>query len=418
MQVEIITIGDELLIGQTINTNAAWLGDEFSKRGFSVNKNISVKDSETEIYSAFENSISRADITIVTGGLGPTKDDITKKVICNFFKDELIIHEETLENVKSFFKKINRPMLEVNIKQAEVPKTSIVLPNKLGTAPGLWMQQNKKILISLPGVPYEMKNIMTDEVFPRLLESNKNLNFYSKTGNIQGIGEAFIADKMYKWEEEIRSKGLELAYLPSVGIVKLRITSKNGKSDEKLIDYYFSELQKSYPYNFYGFEDVELQEIIGVLLKNNKKTLSTAESCTGGALGASIVSVAGSSEYFKGGFITYSNESKKNILKIKKNILKKYGAVSKKVVKKMTINGNKKFKTDYCIAVSGIAGPTTDNTEKPIGTVWIAIAYSNKVYAKKFLFGGDREKNIRQTVLTALNMLRVKIEKNTKKTLV
>lgn len=414
MLVEIISIGDELLIGQTINTNAGWMGQELSRRGAFIRRVITIHDTVDAIRTAIDEGLNNADVILVTGGLGPTKDDVTKKVITDYFEDELYIHEETLERVKGFFIKANRPMLDMNIQQAAVPKKCTVLTNRQGTAPGIWLEKNGKILISLPGVPYEMKGIMEQEVFPRLQDSFGLQQYYSKTANIQGVGESYIADKMADWEDDLRSKGLELAYLPSPGVVKLRITSLNGQRDEALIDSYFQKLEEAYPENFYGYGEQTLAEVVGELLKKQNATVVTAESCTGGSLAAAIVSIAGSSAYFQGGFLTYTNKLKHEILGVKKEHFNTVGAVSEEVVREMAIGGKNKLNVDYCVSISGISGPDGGTEEKPVGTVWIGIASPKRVVAKKFLFSDNRERNISRTVLSALNMLRNEILLNRK----
>lgn len=409
MKIEIISIGDELLIGQTINTNASWMGRELSERGAFVTRVVTISDKVEDIRNTIDDGLQNADVVLVTGGLGPTKDDVTKKVITDYFEDELYIHEETLESVKDFFAKRNRQMLEVNIQQAAVPKTCTVLTNRQGTAPGMWFEKNGKILISLPGVPYEMKGIMEQEVFPRFEKLFGLKRFYSKTANIQGVGESYIADKMTDWENDLRSKGLELAYLPSPGIVRLRITSLNGQEDALLIDSYFRQLEEAYPENFYGYGEKTLAEIVGDLLKEQNAKVATAESCTGGALAASIVSIAGSSAYFQGGFLTYTNQLKHEILGVKQEHFNTVGAVSEEVVREMAAGGKDKLNVDYCVSISGIAGPDGATAEKPVGTVWIGIASPKRVIAKKFLFENNRERNISRTVLSALNLLRNEI---------
>ena len=409
MKVEIISIGDELLIGQTINTNASWMGRELSERGAFISRVITISDKVEDIRNTIDTGLQNADVVLVTGGLGPTKDDVTKKVITDYFDDELYIHEETLQSVKQFFEQRKRPMLEVNVQQAAVPKTCTVLTNRQGTAPGMWLEKNGKILISLPGVPYEMKGIMEQEVFPRFEKLFGLKRFYSKTANIQGVGESYIADKMTDWENDLRSKDLELAYLPSPGVVRLRITSLNGQEDALLIDSYFRELEEAYPENFYGYGEKTLAEIVGDLLKEQKATVATAESCTGGALAASIVAVAGSSAYFQGGFLTYTNQLKHEILGVKQEHFTTVGAVSEEVVREMAVGGKTRLNVDYCVSISGIAGPDGATSEKPVGTVWIGIASPKRVVAKKFLFENNRERNISRTVLTALNFLRNEI---------
>ncbi|MCO5259414.1 MAG: competence/damage-inducible protein A [Crocinitomicaceae bacterium] len=409
MVVEIISIGDELLIGQTVNTNASWMGEKLSMMGAFVNRVVTIRDTEKAIWDAIDEGIKQTDVVIVTGGLGPTKDDITKKVITTYFEDELIIHQETLERVKGFFARLNRPMLEVNIQQAAVPSKSTVLANLQGTAPGMWLEKNEKILISLPGVPFEMKGIMEQEVFPRLQERFGELQFYSKTANIQGVGESYLADKMNDWENRLRNANLELAYLPSPGMIRLRITSRKGQQDEKLIDDYFKELEIAYPENFFGYGDLSMPEVIGQLLLKNKATVATAESCTGGAIGHAIVSIPGSSAYFMGGFITYTNELKHQLLGVQQHHFETVGAVSEEVVREMAEGCKERLNVDYAIAVSGIAGPDGGTPGKPVGTVWIAIATPTETIAKQFQFSDNRERIINRTVLSALNLLKISI---------
>lgn len=406
MLVEFISIGDELLIGQTVNTNASWLGEKFSTLGASIHRIVTIRDTESAIHSAIDEALKTADVVIITGGLGPTKDDVTKKVITNYFNDELVIDTDTLERVKQIFSRTNRPMLDVNIQQAAVPSKCTVLTNRQGTAPGMWLEKDGKIVISLPGVPFEMKGIMEQEVFPRLQARFSDLKFFSITANIQGVGESYLADKMSDWENRLRAAGFELAYLPSPGIIRLRITSRNGVQDEQQILAYFKEVEAAYPDNFFGYGDISLAEVVGNLLKEGNYTLSTAESCTGGAIGAAIVSVPGSSAYFQGGFLTYSNELKHQELGVSQQLFETVGAVSEEVVIAMAKGCKQRLKTDFAIAVSGIAGPDGGTDEKPVGTVWVAIATPNEIVTKKLLLSDNRERIISRTVLTALNLLR------------
>lgn len=409
MKAEIISIGDELLIGQTINTNAAWLGQELSLRGIPITQCVTIPDTEEAIFEAIENGFSHADLLILTGGLGPTKDDITKKVIANYFNVELEIDPVTLARVQEFFSSRNKPMLDVNIQQAAIPKGSTVLINHSGTAPGMWLEKDGKILISLPGVPYEMKGIMDDAGFPKLAERYEASQLFHKTILTQGIGESTIADRMEEWENEIRERGFGLAYLPSPGQVRIRLSSPNGQIDEPILDEYFKKLEDEYPLNVYGYGEISLSEVVGKLLVSKRATISTAESCTGGALSQSIVSVSGASEYFEGSFITYSNKLKNKFLNVPINLFETVGAVSEEVVEVMAIEGRKKFDTDYCLSVSGIAGPNGGTDEKPVGTVWIGLATRNKVYSKKFLFANNRDRNVQLSVLYALNLLRCEL---------
>lgn len=411
MKAELISIGDELLIGQTINTNAAWLGQQLSLMGIPVRQNVTITDTEQAIHDAIKEGFDKADLLILTGGLGPTKDDITKKVIADFFNVQLVLHQDTLDRVEGFFKERNRPMLEVNKQQAYVPEGCTVLTNNNGTAPGMWMEFNGKVLISLPGVPYEMKAIMQDGGFNALKEVFPVNELYYKTILTQGIGESYLADQMQDWENKIRAAGFGLAYLPSPGQVRIRISSPRGQVDDAFIDGFFAELMEVFPKHVYGFGDVSLSEVVGGILREQKVTLGTAESCTSGALANAIVSISGASDYFEGSFITYSNRLKHEQLGVPLKVLEEKGAVSEEVVKIMAKNAREKLGVDYCLSVSGIAGPTGGTEEKPVGTVWIGLASETDVRGFKFYFGNNRDRNILLTVLSALNLLRCELLK-------
>lgn len=409
MRAEIVSIGDELLIGQTINTNASWLGQECSKLGIRIVHVTTISDEQQLIKDAVDEAFKRADLVLVTGGLGPTKDDITKYTLCEYFDSELEIHIPTLQRIEAFFSKRNRPMLDVNIRQAELPKKCTILENVNGTAAGMWFEKDGKILISMPGVPYEMKGIMLEQAFPRLQEKFALKALYHRTLMTQGIGESFLADQVQEWENEVREKGLGLAYLPSPGMVKLRLTSYEGESRAEEIDAYFRQLEERFPNYVYGKEDESIQLVLGRLLREKKMTIGTVESCTGGSLAQTLVSVAGASDYFQGSFLTYTNELKNRLIDVSKHDLDTVGAVSKEVVEQMAKNGREKLGVDICISTSGVAGPDGGTEELPVGTIWIGIATKDKVSAKKFQFGDHRERNIQMTVLTALNLVRCEI---------
>ena len=409
MKAELISIGDELLIGQTINTNAAWLGQQLSLKGIPITQCVTIPDTEEAIFKAIEEGFKHADVLILTGGLGPTKDDITKKVIANYFNVGLEIHQESLERVQAYFAGRNRPMLEVNIQQAAIPQGTVVLTNNNGTAPGMWIQNGKKILISLPGVPYEMKGIMLDHGFPKLAENFEISELYHKTILTQGIGESTIADQMQDWENEIRAKGFGLAYLPSPGQVRIRLTSSNGPKDEGAIDAYFQQLLDAMPKHVYGFGEETLSEVVGELLKQRGAKIATAESCTGGALASTIVATSGASDYFEGSVVTYSNALKHKMLNVPEVLFTTVGAVSQEVVEVMAMEGRKKFECDYCLSVSGIAGPNGATDEKPVGTVWIGLATPTRVISRKYLFTDNRDRNVQLSVLSALNLLRCEL---------
>jgi nicotinamide-nucleotide amidase len=404
----VLTIGDELLIGQTINTNAAWIGRELALVNIRVTKSLTISDEKSAIISAINLLLEDSNIIIITGGLGPTKDDITKYTLAEYFSMKLKRNQEVLEKIEGFFKIRGREMLEVNRQQADLPENCRVIENKNGTAAGMWFEKDKKIIISMPGVPYEMKAMMSEIVIPDLVKIFKPVAVYHRTILTQGMGESFLADILKDWENDLRSKGHSLAYLPSPGIVKLRVSS-GGKDVNELkfiVDDYCEKLYEIIPEWIYGEEDDVLEALVGKLLTNKKMTLSTAESCTGGYISHLITSVSGSSAYYMGSVVSYSNEIKINQLKVDEKLFSTVGAVSKEVVEQMALGVKEKLKTDYSIAVSGVAGPDGGSEEKPVGTVWIAIGTPNGLVSKKYLFENNRDRNIRRAALTSLNMLR------------
>ncbi len=404
MNSHIITIGDEILVGQTVDTNSTYIAQQLNSIGVAVSEIQSIKDDETAIKTALTNALKNNNLVILTGGLGPTNDDITKKVLTNYFNDELILYPEILKRIKDFFKKFNKPFLEVNMHQAMLPKNAKIIDNDLGTASGMWWTtQDGKEVISLPGVPYEMKGLI-NKIIPQLQEKYQLGELYHHTILFQGIGEAKLAELLKDKEEEIRQKGITVSYLPSVGQVKLRLT---GKQTQK--DYILKELQQikqTYIKYCFGEQNDLLEKVVGEILKSRQLTVGTVESCTGGALAAKLVSVAGSSAYYQGSFLTYSNQLKEKIVGVDKTLIEKHGAVSQEVVEAMAKNGVKKLGVDYCISTSGIAGPTGGTTEKPVGLVWVGIANKQQVWSKAFNFGHNRQRNIESTVYYALNFLR------------
>lgn len=406
MQAEIISIGDELLIGQTINTNASWIGAELSLIGIPVKWGVTVADEKEAIISAIDIAMKRSQLVIVTGGLGPTKDDITKHTLCEYFETELEMNQEVLERITEMFRNRKRPMLEVNLQQAALPKACEVVHNFHGTASGMWFEKQGSILVSLPGVPYEMKGMMNDSLLLKFQERFQVSSLYHQTILTTGIGESYLADRMSDWENRIREAGFGLAYLPSPGMVKLRITSKNGESDAGKIADFFEELKLELPYHVFGNENETLSEVVGKILRQRNKTVGTVESCTGGGLSNAIISLPGSSGYFQGSFVTYSNELKQKLAGVKPETLARFGAVSEETVREMSEGGLKALEVDYCISTSGIAGPDGGTAEKPVGTVWISVATKEKTVAKQFNFGDHRERNIQMTIFAALNLLR------------
>lgn len=407
MRAEIITIGDELLIGQVVDTNSAWMARELNMIGIKVEQITSIGDDHEQIIKTLTEASERADVIIMTGGLGPTRDDITKIALCDFFKTHLIFDQRSFENIERIFNLRGYPMSELNRRQAEVPATCDALLNENGTAPGMWFRQNGRIYVSLPGVPFEMKALMTGHVLP-LLKPLSNKVILHKTILTQGVGESFLADKIKDWESALPSY-IKLAYLPQPGMVRLRL-SATGTSEDNLqeeINRHVVQLYSLIPEYIFGEDDDSLEEIIGKFLKNLNLTVATAESCTGGYIAHLITSIPGSSAYFKGSVVSYSNEIKTSILGVNPGTLEEYGAVSRETVTEMAQGVLKKLNSDCAVAVSGIAGPDGGSEDKPVGTVWIAVITPfHGLVTKKFLFGEHRERNIRRSGLAALDMLR------------
>jgi len=412
IQAELISIGDELLIGQVINTNSSWIAESLNASGIKVYQSLSISDNKEHILKTLEESMSRSDIIIITGGLGPTNDDITKETLCEFFDSKLVFNKKAYKNVEEIFRIRGFKVNEINRQQAEIPDCCIPISNNNGTAPGMWFEKNGKIFVSMPGVPFEMKPMMEDFVIPKLLKHFKTNAIYHKTILTQGVGESYLSEIISNWEDNL-SENMKLAYLPQPGIVRLRI-SAYGESEEKLkkeVELKTKELQKIIPDEIFGYDNDKLEEIIGKLLIKSGASISTAESCTGGAIAKMITSVPGSSNYYIGTVVAYSNEIKEKTLGVKRQTLIDNGAVSEEVVKEMAIGVKNKFNTDFAIATSGIAGPGGAVEGKPVGTTWIALASPNDCIAQKFLFGEHRGRNIRKAALTALNMLRKRLTK-------
>jgi nicotinamide-nucleotide amidase len=406
----VITIGDELLIGQTIDTNSPWMAEELNRIGVWVKRRVAVGDAWDDIWNALDEESEASDLILITGGLGPTADDITKPLLCKYFGGTLVVNEEVLAHVKYLFEKVFRrpgPMLESNLKQAEVPDVCTVLMNQRGTAPGMWFEKNKKIFISLPGVPHEMKGLMKNQVLPRLQQHFKMPSILHKTFLTYGIGESFLAEKIKTWEQQL-PKHLKLAYLPHYGNVRLRLT---GISDDKeKLEQELKEQSKSVKPLISEWlvveDDTTIQQVVAKTLKERRQTLGTAESCTGGYIAHLITQNPGASLFFKGTIVAYDNEVKRNILRVSEDILQSDGAVSEATAREMARGVLEKLKTDYALATTGIMGPDGGTDEKPVGTVWIAVGNTNRIEAQKFNFRFDRLRNIEQTAHTALNMLR------------
>ena len=409
MKAELITIGDELLIGQTIDTNGSWLAEQLNLLGITVSQISSIRDNREHIISSLQNAQSRSELVILTGGLGPTNDDITKSTLCEFFDSELVLNEQVLEKIEAYFNSRSLKMIKVNSDQAMLPNNCQYLKNERGTASGMWFKKDGVDFISLPGVPYEMKGIFLDEILPVLKAQYSISTVVNKTVKTQGIGESFLAEIIKDWEKKLIDSGLKLAYLPSPGIVKLRITAF-GNNEAELsarIDDSIENLKKLIPKYIFGYEKDRIEEVVGQLLKEKGSSLSLAESCTGGNIAHLITGVSGSSNYFKGSVVAYSNDIKQQVLNVDPKSIQQNGAVSKQVVEQMATGVRNSFKSDYSIATSGVAGPTGGTKQKPVGTVWIAVAYNEGVVSKKFNFGNNRERNIQISSLSALNMLRL-----------
>lgn len=406
----IITIGDELLIGQTIDTNSAFIAQELNKIGVWVRRRVAVGDVYEDIWQALDEEGKQSDIIIITGGLGPTADDITKPLLCKYFGGKLIVNEDVLKHVKYLFEVVFRrpaPILDRNLKQAEVPDVCTVLHNARGTAPGMLFKKEEKIFISLPGVPHEMKGLITSEVIPYLLSVFKMPAIIHRTVFTFGQGESMLAELLKDFEPSLPPH-IKLAYLPNYGMVKLRLTAHGSSKEEveKELLPYFETLQVLVKEFLVTNEDVGLEVVIGQLLKAKGKMLGTAESCTGGYIAHLITSIAGASAYYQGSVISYSYEAKENILGVKRMTLETTGAVSEETVTEMVTGVIKILNVDYALAVSGIMGPDGGTDEKPVGTVWIAAGNKVKVETLKLNLRFDRQRNITITANNALNFLR------------
>lgn len=404
---EILTIGDEILYGQITDTNSQWMSAELDKLGVQVIRMTTVSDAEDEILSAFAEAESRADIVLITGGLGPTNDDLTMPMLAKYFDSEIIINQDVLKHVQDFFERRGRVFTDLNRRQALVPKIAKVLHNELGTAPGTWYERNGKIFVSLPGVPHEMKNLMNTLVIPQLRAFFQTPVIYHKLIKTVGIGESYLADKIKAWEDSL-PEHISLAYLPSIGHVKLRLTAVGDDKEilkqevQSLIDNLMPMAAKY----IYGYDATTLEKAIGEMLLAKGKTIALAESCSGGYVQHKLTSIAGSSAYFQGGIVPYHNDHKINVLGVKSSTIEEHGAVSEECVKEMANGARELFKADIGAASSGIAGPGGGSEEKPVGTVWIAYADGEQTVAKKLQLTQNRILNIELTEISILNLVR------------
>ena len=408
---EVITIGDEILYGHILDTNAKWLSEQLDKLGVKINKRSTISDNHFQITNTIDKSISENDIIIFTGGLGPTNDDITKKTLNKYFKGKLVRDEITYNQIKKIFKRRNFDLTKKNKDQALVPNNCQVLHNIHGTAPGMAFSIKKKLVISLPGVPFEMKSLFNDKCID-LIRVKYNLPIvYHRIIKTVGIGESWLSDLIGKWEKNL-DKNLSLAYLPSIGRVKLRLTGKgkNLKKIKLIIQKQEKKLLKIIEKYIYGYDNDELESQVGLLLNHQNKTIAISESCSGGYASHMITSIPGSSKYFLGSIIAYNNSIKENILGIDKKIIRDKGAVSKQVVEEMAKNTRIKFNSSIGLSVSGIAGPSGGSTKKPVGTVWIGLSDDKKTYSKKFQLTERRDVNIILSSICILNMLRLNLK--------
>jgi nicotinamide-nucleotide amidase len=407
MNAEIITIGDELLIGQVVDTNSAFLGQQLTFNGIRVAQKTSISDSPDHIKKALTEAKARAEIILLTGGLGPTKDDLTKQTLADYFGMKMRFDESVLKHITELFARFGREVTPTNRTQCEIPDGCIAIYNPNGTAPGMWFEADGKIIVSMPGVPYEMKAMFTESVLPKLREKFALPAIYHRTVMTQGIGESWLSDTLEHWEASLKKDNIGLAYLPSPGQVRLRLTAHGSDLAvlKKKVDAKIDELPELIGKHIFATEDTTLQEVIGKILAERKLTVATAESCTGGYISHLITSVAGSSAYYLGSTLTYAYEAKENLLGIPMQLMNSVGAVSEEVAKLMAQNARAKLRADFAISTTGIAGPGGGTKDKPVGTVWIGIATKDRVEAKMFQFGDNRERNIQRSGQAALMML-------------
>lgn len=411
VKAKIISIGDELLIGQVVNTNASWLGNKLTTNGIEVISTLTIGDGEKDIMDALT-ACSDVDIVAITGGLGPTADDITKPTMCKYFDTELVFCQDAYDNIMSIFKLRGYPMSKRNEGQAYIPKACKYIPNRYGTAPCMWFEKGKTVYVSMPGVPFEMKNVFEKEILPMLLEHFKVTPYLSKVVMTTGVGESFLADKIKDWEEALPDF-MSLAYLPQYGMVKLRLDGRHPDKEllHKTLDNEIDKLISLIGDHVFGYDEISIAEAVLDILKAKGKTVSSAESCTGGTIAKMITAIPGSSAAFKGTVVSYATEVKENVLNVNHLDVEKYTVVSQQVAEQMAVGVRNLLKTDYAVATTGIAGPDGGTELTPVGTVWIAVATPDGVVSKINNFGKDRGNNIERAAITALEMLRQELKK-------
>ncbi|WP_396210991.1 competence/damage-inducible protein A [Flavobacterium sp.] len=415
MKATIVTIGDEILIGQIVDTNSGFIAKSLDKIGVDIHEMISISDNKQHILDTFTKLQNQVDLVIITGGLGPTKDDITKKIFCDYFEDTLVENKEVLAHVTQLIESVfKRPITQMNREQALVPTKCHVLFNKMGTAPGMWMKKENTVFISLPGVPYEMKYLVENEIIPKVVREYNRPYIIHKTILTYGQGESLVAERIEDWENNL-PEFIKLAYLPAPGRVRLRLSARGTDKEilEKAIVENVNSLTKIIGDIIVGFDDNEtIEVVIGKFLAQKQLTIATAESCTGGSIASLLTSVAGSSSYFKGSVVSYATEVKETVLEIPHELIEKHSVVSAQVAKKMALKAQKMFKTDYAIATTGNAGPSKGDSDAAVGTVFIALATPQMVVVEEFNFGEPREKVILRAVNKSLEMLQKEILKN------
>jgi nicotinamide-nucleotide amidase len=406
MTVSIVTIGDEILIGQITDTNAVWIARKMTALGMQVREIVSISDTPGHITATLDRLLGQTNLVLMTGGLGPTKDDLTKQTLNDYFGGRLVVDEKVLATITEFFQKRGRTMIESNRRQAEVPDVCRALPNDHGTAPGMWFERDGTIVISMPGVPYEMKPMVTDQVIPALKSRLEIPTLVHRTIMTYAVPESYLAEMISEWENNLPDC-MKLAYLPRPGIVRLRLTV-TGKCAEKageLLDVQTEKLKEKIGDHIFGYDDLPIEKVIGDLLREKGLTVSVAESCTGGNIARLLTSIPGSSAYLKGALVAYSNEVKTGNLGVPAALIETHGAVSREVVEAMAKGALKQLGSDVSMATSGIAGPDGGTEEKPVGLVWIAVASGDTVYSREFRFGGHRELVIEQSSIMAIGLL-------------
>ena len=406
IKAKIITIGDELLLGQVVNTNASWLGEQLNFNGFKLVSVLTIGDDEDDIENALI-SCSDVNIVIITGGLGPTADDITKPTLCRFFNTELVLNDDALGNIQDIFRLRGYEMTERNRLQAYIPKACTYIPNRYGTAPCMWFEKDNTVFISLPGVPFEMKSIFKTELIERLKNHFKPTPYDKRVIMTTGIGESFLADKIKEWEESLPDF-MSLAYLPQYGMVRLRLDGRHEDETylRNSLDNQVEILKGIISEHIFSYDDKPISEVVLGILKERNLTLSTAESCSGGSIAKMITSIRGCSSVYKGSVVAYSSKVKEDILEVEHDTIEKYNVVSRQVAEQMAVGAQKIMNTDFALSTTGVAGPDGGTEEIPVGTVCIALATPNDVISRCYNFGKDRLNNIERTCITAFEMLR------------